>query len=309
MTIHTVGVSLMLRGEVLPSDSFVDIDDIMYTAYRRGPTDIPSNRNPRSSEALTCVTDLVDCCGTESNTTTRTVHGDWYLPDGNRVGFDEMGSRAFQANRGPNEVINGSQVYGSVRLYRRYTPPQRGRFRCELPSATDPSVNQMFYAIICEFITQLSLGYDIVHYTCSHCFLYTVNFGFRHDLEHVTISPSTGYATAGETYSLTCSSTLFEPSRLPSDLPLPNFQWSFNGSTLLPSGVTAMPTVMSSSNSTSETYTSILPFSPLSQSHTGMYMCQLGAGILVNSAMITVDGMIREVAARTYIIFMHTQDS
>ena len=126
-----------------------------------------------------------------------------------------------------------------------------------------------------------------------HITFYTVNFGFRFNLEHVTISPSTGSATAGETgYSLTCSSILFEPSSLPSDLPSPNFQWSFNGSASLPSGVTAMPTVMSTSNSTSETYSSILQFSPLSQSlHTGMYTCRLGAGILVNSAMVTVNGI------------------
>ena len=142
-----VGVSLMLRGEVLPNDSFVDMDDIMYT---RSSGEAPSNRNPRD-EALTCVTDLVDCCGTESGTV-RTVHGDWYLPDGIPLG---SGSGQFRVKRGPNEIIDGTQFYGSVRLYRFYTPPQRGRFRCELPNAADPSINQTLYAIICEFITQL----------------------------------------------------------------------------------------------------------------------------------------------------------
>ena len=59
-----------------------------------------------------------------------------------------------------------------------------------------------------------------------HIALYTVQFGFRFNLDNVIISPSTGSATAGQTgYSLTCSSTLFEPSRLPSDVPSPNFQW------------------------------------------------------------------------------------
>ena len=144
----------MLRGEVLPNDSFVDLDDVMYTAFNPDiRSDLPSNRNPRD-EALSCVTDLVDCCGTESNTT-RTEHGDWYFPDGTRVAESGGGSR-FLVNRGPNEVLsNGSQVYGSVRLYRRYSsPPGRGRFHCELPSAADPSVNQTLYANICEFITQ-----------------------------------------------------------------------------------------------------------------------------------------------------------
>ena len=124
--------------------------------------------------------------------------------------------------------------------------------------------------------------------------LSTVNFGFRFIVDHVIISPSTGSTatTAGETgYSLTCSSTLFDPSRLPSNAPLPNFQWSFNGSASLPSGVIATTTVMSSSNSSSETYSSTLQFSSaLNQSYTGMYTCRLGPDRLMNNVMITVNG-------------------
>ena len=120
-----------------------------------------------------------------------------------------------------------------------------------------------------------------------------MNFGFRYNLDHVIISPSTGSTdtTAGQRdYSLNCSVTLFDPSRLPSNAPSPNFHWSFEDCTLLPFGVTAMPTVMSSSNSTSETYTSTLQFSLLSQSHAGMYTCRLGPGRLMNSAVVTVNG-------------------
>ena len=120
-----------------------------------------------------------------------------------------------------------------------------------------------------------------------------MNFGVRFNLDHVTFSTSTGSTatTAGQRdYSLTCSVTLFEPASLPSDVPPPNFQWLFNDIPSLPSGVTAMPTVMSSSNSTSETYTSILQFSPLNQSHAGMYTCRLGPGRLERSAMVTVNG-------------------
>ena len=121
--------------------------------------------------------------------------------------------------------------------------------------------------------------------------LSTVTFGFHYYVDPVTIFPSE-FSTAGRTdYSLNCSSTLFEPSHLPSGVPQPNFQWSFNGSASLPSGVAAMATVMSSSNSTSETYTSILQFSPLSQSHTGTYTCRLGPASLVKSAMVTVNGI------------------
>ena len=148
-----VGVSLRFRGVTIPNGSFVDFDDIMYTTPDPCCNDLPSNRNPRD-EALKCVTDLVDCCGTESGTM-RTERGDWHLPNGGRVGFDNGGGVAFLANRGPNEEIDGQRFYGSVRLYRKYSPAERGHFRCELPSAANPSVNQILYANICEFATWL----------------------------------------------------------------------------------------------------------------------------------------------------------
>ena len=133
--------------------------------------------------------------------------------------------------------------------------------------------------------------------------LSTVNFGLNFNVGHVIFSPSTGSTatTAGETgYSLTCSSTLIDPSSLPSNIPSPNFQWSFNGSASLPSGVTVMVTVMSR-NSTGETYSSTLHISLLSQSlHTGIYTCRLGTGRLVNSAMVTVNGIIIEKLTINY---------
>ena len=134
--------------------------------------------------------------------------------------------------------------------------------------------------------------YGVTYYVIILLFLPSVNFGYRFDVDHVTISPSTGstVTTAGQRdYSLICSATLFQPSRLPSDVPSPNFQWSLTGRTSLPSGVIAR--VMRSSNSTSETYTSILQFPPLSQCHIGNYTCRLGPGRLMNSAMVTVNGI------------------
>ena len=103
----------------------------------------------------------------------------------------------------------------------------------------------------------------------------------------VAISPS-GSATAGDTYSLTCSAILHSSNPSPdSNIPSPNFEWFFgpNANALLPSGLTPTPTVLNSG-----TYTSTLQFSPLSQSHVGNYTCRLGAGSLVNSAMVTVNG-------------------
>ena len=286
----SVGVSLKLQGVTIPNNSLVDFDDILYRANREPLLEDPSNANATlHDEALLCVTDLVDCCDSP-----HAVHGDWYYPNGSRVLFDGFPQNlAFRRNRGPNEITNGRKFNGSVRLWRRFSPRERGHFRCELPSAADPSVNQTLYANICEFIARLVYVCTFNNYTSSHClsFPYAVSFGYHHDIDKVTISPSTGSSTAGRTdYSLTCSSTLFDPVTLPANVPSPNFQWSFNGSASLPSGVTAMATVISSSNSTSKTYTSILLFSPLSQSYTGMYTCQLGAGRLVNNVMIAVNG-------------------
>ena len=118
----------------------MDFDDVVTI----GNGASPSNSNPINGVVL-CITDLVDCCDSP-----RTVRGDWYYPDGRSVGSSGDG---FLANRGPNEVINQQKIYGSVRLFRRFsTPPEKGRFHCELPNAANPSVNQTLYVNICEFM-------------------------------------------------------------------------------------------------------------------------------------------------------------
>ena len=123
----------------------MDLDDILYRAHSDGYMEEPTNANGLHDQTLVCVTDLVDCCDAP-----HTVRGNWYYPDGSVVLLDALGS-TFLSNRGPNEVINGWQFYGSVRLFHRYsTPPGRGRFRCELPSAADPNINQTLFANIGE---------------------------------------------------------------------------------------------------------------------------------------------------------------
>ena len=87
-------------------------------------------------QTLMCVTDLVVCCV-----------GDWYYPDGSTVQLNNWGTRNFQSNRGQNEVRSGQLFYGSVRLWHRYSPTERGHFHCELPNG----INQNLYVNICEF--------------------------------------------------------------------------------------------------------------------------------------------------------------
>ena len=139
------GVSLKLQGVVIPNNSIVDIDEILYTALDSCCNKDPSNHQPDlHDQALLCVTDLVDCCESP-----HTVHGDWYYPNGSIVPFNAVGL-TFQKNRGPNQIINGRQFYGSVRLFRRGDrPPGRGHFYCELPDAALTYVT--LYANIGEF--------------------------------------------------------------------------------------------------------------------------------------------------------------
>ena len=120
----------------------MDLDDVLYRAPYPCCSEDPTNANGIHDQALVCVTDFEDCCESPPR-------GNWYLPDGTVVTYSGTGGASFEINRGQNEVLNGRQFYGSVRLWRRYSgPPGRGRFRCELPTAANPSVAQTLYTNI-----------------------------------------------------------------------------------------------------------------------------------------------------------------
>ena len=127
----------------------MDVDDILQFFDSTNP----SNNNEYHDQALLCLTDLGDCCANPP----RTRRGSWYYPDGTAVGFNP-GDDSFRRNRGANQVLNDQQFYGSVRLFRRGDPPERGRFHCELPNSANPNINRTLHANICEFTL------DIAHY-------------------------------------------------------------------------------------------------------------------------------------------------
>ena len=117
----------------------MNIEDL---PYRRPNDPVPSNTNGLHDQALLCVTDLVDCCESPP-------HGNC---DGHNiiVALDNDQDAKFQSNR--SQYSEETNVNGSVRLWRRlFYPPERGRFRWELPSAANPSVNQTLYVtILCK---------------------------------------------------------------------------------------------------------------------------------------------------------------
>ena len=154
LQINAVGVSLKLQGVTIPNNSLVDVDDIYSAAPGVGLNVDPSNDGPKV-QALLCITDLINCCKSP-----KAVHGDWYYPNGSVV-QNNIVNRAnlFRRNRGPYEFRNGRQFYGSVRLWRRNAPTERGHFCCELPNAANSNINQTLCVYICEFVASyLAIG-------------------------------------------------------------------------------------------------------------------------------------------------------
>ena len=131
----------MLLGQTIPNNSLVDFEDLAYQAPDQGAQFIEAPTNANGRQTLMCVTDLVACCEDDGL-------GNWYFPDGNVI-TSNRGGATFRANRGQNEMINGQQFDGSVRLWRRYTPSERGRFRCEIPDVNNKI--KTFYVYICKF--------------------------------------------------------------------------------------------------------------------------------------------------------------
>ena len=126
-----------MKGEIIPNNSLVNLEDLLY----RTPSDpLPTNAN--GLQTLMCVTDRVACCESPEL-------GNWYHPDGTRVVLVDDFIARFQSNRGQNEVNGNEQFYGSVRLWQKYTPTDRGLFHCELPDAEN--VIHTLYVNICKF--------------------------------------------------------------------------------------------------------------------------------------------------------------
>ena len=103
----------------IPNDSYVLVGDI-------GIDDT----------GLHCNTDRSDYCR-GSDHPSGTAQGHWYRPDGSEV----MSYTAEEAaNPGPNVFFSRNRGTGIIRLNRNDAPPERGRFRCEIPNAAGVTV-------------------------------------------------------------------------------------------------------------------------------------------------------------------------
>ena len=127
LIIKLIGVYLSLNGVTIPNDGYVRISDIYIDEL-----------------GLHCNTDRIDCCRA-SDASDGVAQGHWYRPDGTQVGsFTQE-----DANDPTRNFFARNRDIGEVRLNRFGNPPERGRFRCEVPNADGVTVT--VYANVGEF--------------------------------------------------------------------------------------------------------------------------------------------------------------
>ena len=93
-------------------------------------------------------------------------------------------------------------------------------------------------------------------------------------------------STAGKNFTLECSAVI-TPNPLPKNVSYPSFEWFYGPNNL------SLPLNISVSNvsRSGDSYISNLQFSPLSQSHAGMYTCRLGSNKrLATHTILKVNG-------------------
>jgi hypothetical protein len=101
-------------------------------------------------------------------------------------------------------------------------------------------------------------------------------------------------------FTLECSAVI-TPNPLPFNVPYPSFEWFFGtNNSSLPSGI-----FESSVSRSGNSYKSSLLFSPLNQSHAGMYTCQLGGNALLAAhTTLTVNGTAINIICAEYYYYV-----
>ena len=98
---------MSLNGSPIANNSFVNVDDI-----------------GKDDDALHCCTDKSDCCKTPNRA------GEWYYPNGSRVGIMGPPQNEFYRDR-DTQVVRLNHRQGT------FTETLRGRFRCEVPDTNN----------------------------------------------------------------------------------------------------------------------------------------------------------------------------
>ena len=110
---------LSLNGVTIPNDGYV-----LVSAIGSGST------------GLHCNTDRSDCCR-GSDHPSGIAQGHWYLPNGTEV---MTFTAEDDARPEPDNFFSRDRASRVVRLNRNGSPPDRGRFCCEVPDANGVTV-------------------------------------------------------------------------------------------------------------------------------------------------------------------------
>ena len=124
---------LSLNGVTVPNDGYVRVTDIA-----------------EGNGGLLCHTNRNDCCRASDGV----AQGQWYRPDGSQVG-----TFTAEDTGPPRNYFYRNRFTGIVRLNHIGNPPERGRFRCEIPNAA--GVNVTMYVNIGEWFVSSSTVDDI----------------------------------------------------------------------------------------------------------------------------------------------------
>ena len=156
-------------------------------------------------------------------------------------------------------------------LNRFGTPPERGRFRCEILNAAGDMVTM--YVNIGEFSVIINCGKYYYTGSLFHSALVDV-------LLTITVAPITfsGSNTAGESYILECTVSVTGSTDQPT------ITWLDNG-TEISSTIARMVSEITGSASS---YSSTLTFNPLAASHAGTYTCRATLDSAMDSASRTI---------------------
>ena len=119
------------RGENLTNHAFVDLNEVGGARYYDYYNDYGDPGN-----TVTCHTDLHSCCSNGQGH----HRGDWYFPDGTRLGFSFQGGDIYE--------YRGTQRVDLYRINNANSPS--GIYRCDIPtdviqSENDTSVRETVY--------------------------------------------------------------------------------------------------------------------------------------------------------------------
>ena len=291
---------LSLNGVTIPSDGYVLVSDIGI-----------------SSSGLHCNTDRSDCCSFSDHPSGVAPQGHWYFPNGSEV----MSFTIENAANPTRNFFSRDRRTRVVRLSRNRNPPDRGRFRCEIPNASGVIVTlyvnvgecTVFILINCHSMSLCSTLVDIIpSQTTTGPPMTTISQSTTTQTNSVTTTSTTAEdsntapptSDAPATTALPPVSVDVAPinssgTTIVGDIQIltcsvsvygsseqPTITWLDNNGAEISSSTTRM---VSATSGSAGSYSITLTFNPLAASDAGRYTCRATLGSTMGSVIWVVN--------------------